>query len=356
MEALMSRRNSIAGLATLALCAGLATPGAIAQSSLDAVVQPSGGASVMDYMLQQRAHAQSVDGNTASRVYGGRASQDGAWPWQVALMALEPRKEGDTEDKFYQFCGGSVIARQWILTAAHCVMGPDGNQMDPATMFVATGSNKLFHGDFRPVAAIFAHEAYDPQLIDNDVALLKLAEPIGESRGPVGAVPVLPAGAAVPEGPAIVTGWGLIDGDKATDDLMETDIDIVANATCNKGMAEQTKRDFGSFLLGMGKSNGIPQDKLEEAYTILTSNLGNSLTDNMICAGVASGAKTSCNGDSGGPLVVRQADGRWLQAGIVSWGRVPLGSEQRCGHPELYGVYTRVSNYFDWIGTKIRQN
>ncbi len=352
----MSRIIPTAAAAALALWAGLALTDATAQSALDDVVVPSTGPSVMFYMQEQRARAKPIDSDTASRIYGGRAAQDGAWPWQVALMAKVPRQEGDTEDKFYQFCGGSIIARQWILTAAHCVMDQDNRQTDAATIFVASGSTKLFYGDFRTVAAVFAHEAYNPVLIDNDVALLKLAEPIGASNGPVGAVAVLPAGSAPPQGAAVVTGWGLIDGDKSTDALMETDIDIVPNATCNRGMAEQLKRDMGSFLLGMGQASQIPMDKLQEAFTILSDNMGDRLSDNMICAGVASGTKTSCKGDSGGPLMVRQADGRWLQVGVVSWGQAPLGATQQCGHPELYAVYTRVSNYFDWINTKIRQN
>ena len=40
----------------------------------------------------------------------------------------------------------------------------------------------------------------------------------------------------------------------------------------------------------------------------------------------------------------------------MSWGKMPLGAETACGIPSLYGVYTRVSNYFDWIGDTIRNN
>jgi len=58
-----------------------------------------------------------------------------------------------------------------------------------------------------------------------------------------------------PQTSEIVTGWGLIDGNKSTVDLMETDIDIVSNAICNKGAVEQTTRDFGTFRIGIGKSN-----------------------------------------------------------------------------------------------------
>jgi secreted trypsin-like serine protease len=52
--------------------------------------------------------------------------------------------------------------------------------------------------------------------------------------------------------------------------------------------------------------------------------------------------------------MVRAADGGWIQAGIVSWGRTPYGSDDGCGNPQLYGVYTRVSNYFNWIASHVQ--
>lgn len=337
----------------LFVCAG---PTLAQQTGLDAIARPDGaGNSVKSYMMAARARATQVDGETASRVYGGRQAQAGAWPNQVALLAPRAAQDNQGGIEYFQFCGGSLIARQWVLTAAHCVFESDGSLTEPGAVFVLTGTNSIVtDGDLRPVATVIAHENYDPIIIDNDVALLKLAEPIGQSSGPVGAIRVLGKDQPLPEGPAIVVGWGLMEGDKSPVDLMETDIDIVPNATCNIGMAEQTKRDFGSFLSSMGVSNRIPQDKLEEAYTILINNLGESLSENMICAGVSSGERTSCNGDSGGPLMIRQPDGKWLQVGIVSWGRIPLDSGKRCGNPELYGVYTKVSNYFDWISDKIQ--
>ncbi|MEQ2227307.1 hypothetical protein ILYODFUR_036363, partial [Ilyodon furcidens] len=68
----------------------------------------------------------------------------------------------------------------------------------------------------------------------------------------------------------------------------------------------------------------------------------------MICAGVTQGGKDSCQGDSGGPMV-SNLNNRWIQAGIVSFGK-------QCALPNFPGVYSRVSQYQAWINSQITTN
>ena len=71
-----------------------------------------------------------------------------------------------------------------------------------------------------------------------------------------------------------------------------------------------------------------------------------SITDSMMCAGVAEGGKDSCQGDSGGPLVVTEVteedEIKAELVGIVSWGK-------DCADKDYPGVYSRVTANLDWV-------
>ncbi|XP_063048942.1 serine protease 33-like [Engraulis encrasicolus] len=236
----------------------------------------------------------------SSRIVGGQDSAEGNWPWQASLQ-----KNGQ------HFCGGSLINRQWILTAAHCF-----NSSDPSQITVhlgikdldVTGANEIT----RTVVQIILHPKYDDITNNNDIALLQMISLVTLSDY---IIPVcLPRRNSVFHNgtDGWVTGWGDIGEGVSLPyprALQEVDVPVIGNRQCD-------------CLYGSG-----------------------SITSNMICAGYAAEGKDSCQGDSGGPMV-NQQNWVWIQSGVVSFG-------YGCDRPGFPGVYTRVSRYQAWIKSHI---
>ncbi|MBI2568562.1 MAG: serine protease [Candidatus Schekmanbacteria bacterium] len=260
------------------------------------------------------AVSQAAAGQEHAFIVGGVEAAPGAWPWQVALIRPSLVAAGYS---LYdaQFCGGSLIAREWVATAAHCVLDDNGIA-DPATIGAVVGAHNLETPEpgyqQLGVAAAYPHALYNGASGDNDIALLRLARPADVSGG-VQTVPPLGDAAGSLEGVvATVTGWGATsEAGAGSVVLLQVEIPIISNAQCESWLDDS-----------QGQQSWV--------------------TDNMVCAGFMNGEKDSCQGDSGGPLVVPSAGTGWSLAGIVSWG---MG----CARAQSPGVYTRVSRYAAWV-------
>ncbi|CAN9506320.1 unnamed protein product [Ophioblennius macclurei] len=245
-----------------------------------------------------------------SRVIGGSNAKPNTWKWQVSLQY-----DSYNENDFYHICGGSIVDSWFIMTAAHCILSMDASQYR-----VVVGEYDLseFEGSeqFIRVEEIIVHSGWTGQLGNgNDIALMRLADPIYDN-GFV-AIADLPAPEQMlpHDFTCYITGWGLMDHYGSVPDILQVaPIKVVEHSICSQ------PQWWGSLAL-----------------------------QSMVCAG-GDGVISGCQGDSGGPLTC-YIDGAWRVHGVVSYG--PAGG---CNQKTKPTVFTRVSYFLDWMYSAMGRN
>ena len=234
------------------------------------------------------------------RIVGGFQATKGEHPWAVYLSTNSSGRGS--------YCGGSLIASDWVITAAHCI-GTDVIYIVAGvfTKSLATSANAFVVQDK------YIHPDYDRTSSD-DIALLKLANPVPTSLVDVYAeLPSLSLDSTFvePGDPLKVIGWGTTTaggGGSQSNNLLEVTLEVTTEAAC--------LRAFSGINF-----------------------------DTQICAGSPDIGKDSCQGDSGGPILFTD-DGQDYVAGIVSFGR-------GCGAEGFPSVYTRTAAFLDWVASVI---
>jgi hypothetical protein len=253
---------------------------------------------------------------------GGKPVRDAGAPWQAQVYY--PNTAPQWADKLaggtplwqlQHYCGGTLIAPDWVLTAAHCI----DEDMVKAGYRVRLGAQDISKdaGWTYKIDRIVRHSGYGskklpatPNMYANDIALIHLVEDARQPpRDParVRAIPLyarpLPAGAEVTG-----TGWGkteAVEGHAPSAVLMKVDLRVMDTNRCQQ-------------LPGYGPQKIHPK---------------------VICA--AHPERSTCQGDSGGALIL--TNGAPTVVGVVSWGK------KRCSGDGQPGAYTRIESYGDWI-------
>lgn len=236
---------------------------------------------------------QDVEGN---RIVGGSKV--------TTPIAYQVSLQFSRNDRYSHFCGGSIISKEHVLTAAHCL---NGQNKDKVTVQAGIMNLKEKSGSRHKVENFSIHTNYE-ELVRNDIAVMKISPPFNMDGESVNSISYKLKEKLGGGQPVMLTGWG------------STSMSI-----------------FGPF------PEHLQYIKLETLTNEECIDRGFNVTETEICA-YKRPLNGACAGDSGGPLVT---DDQSTVVGVVSYGTAICG----LGYPD---VYTRVSVLTDWIDEQVK--
>ncbi|XP_030699060.1 granzyme A-like [Lagenorhynchus albirostris] len=230
------------------------------------------------------------------KIIGGNEVTPHSRPYMVLL-----------QDK--SICAGALIARDWVLTAAHCNV----NRRSQIVLGAHSITKKEPEKQIMFVKKVFPYPCYDQDTHEGDLKLLQLNKKATINKNV--AILTLPKlGDDVKPGTMCrVAGWGRFHNNSPRSDILrEVNVTVIDRKICN----DQSHYNYNPVI-------GL----------------------NMICAGSLKGGRDSCSGDSGSPLICE---------GIFR-GITAFGLPGKCGDPRGPGVYTLLSKkHLSWIAKTMK--
>ncbi|KAG7200504.1 hypothetical protein KM043_001068 [Ampulex compressa] len=204
-------------------------------------------------------------------------------------------------------CGGSIIDKCWILTAAHCALAASSKRYSirSGSSFRETG------GVIHKVLKLIVHPKYDDETLQNDIMLVNV-DPCFETNAETQLATLPKDESSANENCGLVTGWGVLEED-----------------------SKDPSPELRAVML--------PHQSYEfckQAYEDILD-----ITQNMTCYGYKKGGEDACQGDSGGPIF--NMDNILVATNSAGYG---------CARPNYPGIYTKVVRYLGWIKESMKNN
>jgi len=226
------------------------------------------------------------------QIVNGQEAQECVWTWQVGFRY---------NDNLMPFCGGTIVAPSWVLTAAHCGIKQGHIVVAGEWRPKETSGNE----QNRKVKSSTPHPLYNNDTHSHDFALVKVNKKF-RFNNCVGAA-CLPSSDVVVGAKCSITGWGTLSSQGSESNVLQ-----------EAEVKTRSNRKYGSY----------DRSLIDDSMLLAQGKAGNKIID-------------ACQGDSGGPLVC-ESNGQWTLHGATSWG-------YGCAEAKYPGVWARVNYVMDWV-------
>ncbi|XP_019759056.1 trypsin-1 [Dendroctonus ponderosae] len=248
-----------------------------------------------------------------AKIVGGQEAAKSEFPWLVSIT-----RRGN------HFCGGTLISKNYVMTAAHCLCTGSGNDhLQARSIKVTISQHDLNKDDSEKfettLKSVIVHPGYLCNKVKNDIAILELETAIRWTES------VTPACLPAENEEKSYSGFH----------------NILATVAGWGWTSEERGKGGRATILQKAKVQVIETQKCREWYK--AQGKKTKIQESQICAGHEQGGIDACWADSGGPLMVEtESQNQMMVVGVVSTG---IG----CARPYLPGIYTRVSEFIPWI-------